>query len=414
MATVDKAAWAKYFNTGKKIPTVLKKESKVFDPSNPKTEKSKLPAGTEIIFLPSKEYDPKPLVEVVKGKKLVRVLFDAIAKPGVKSSAAASLKPQAFGVKDEEYKFKNYAKLIRENIDGRSDLKPDVRAYLSALIDYADAPTSKNKAAVQQAYRSATNIPVSDIVKDFGEVAGPFGVLSGKLIGNGNLTKVNAAVYIPARPNEPLMDYSLIQTSQKKKYVISAKSGTTSNVVKPGDIINLINKDANKKRKWERTIQYEALEVLSQHGILHGPIAVAAFLGSKGIKEFSSITQKAADDFISKVKGGTSTAYNKSLFASFISGNDYLSKKKNPTANEIMYECEKAISALSKTPKLDFTKLFREAIDEQVYYIKFSIDSSGISDFDLIGDTPEERNSKVFLRSKNGYTRASDRMGIQI
>ena len=31
MATTGKAAWSKYFNTGKDIPSVLKKASKVFD-----------------------------------------------------------------------------------------------------------------------------------------------------------------------------------------------------------------------------------------------------------------------------------------------------------------------------------------------------------------------------------------------
>jgi hypothetical protein len=53
-------------------------------------------------------------------------------------------------------------------------------------------------------------------------------------------------------------------------------------------------------------------------------------------------------------------------------------------------------------------------VDEQVYYIKFAIDNTGIPDFDLIGDTAEELKAKVFLRSKNGYTRASDRIGVQI
>jgi len=411
VATTGKAAWSKYFNTGKNIETVLKKQSKFFDVEDEKVLGT-LDVGTEIVFITTKAFDKRPQVKVVKTKKIVRVEFDKIAKPGVRSSTAASLKPQAFGVKDQEYPFKSYAKLIRENIEERKDLKGDVRAYLSALIDYADDPSAKTKAAVQKTYKAASAIPTADIVKDFGEVAGPFGVLSGKLIGG--LTETNTAVYIPARPNEPLMDYSVINTAKKRKYVISAKSGTTSNVVKPTDIINLINKVSTKKSKWSRTTQYKELEILGGASILHGPILVAAYLSNQGFKEFAGISQKAADDFIKKVKGGSSTAYDKSLFTKFISGNTYLKTKKTPTANEIMYECEKAIGALSKTPKLDFTKLFREAVDEQVYYIKFAIDNTGIPEFDLIGDTPEEMKAKVFLRSKNGYTRASDRIGVQI
>lgn len=411
MATTGKAAWSKYFNTGKDIPSVLKKSSKVFDF---KTDQpvGNLDTGTEIVFIASKEFDKHPPVRVTKTKKIVRVEFDKIAKPGVRSSTAASLKPQAFGVKDTEYSFKSYAKLIRENIEERKELTGDVRAYLSALIDYCDDPNGKNKLEAQKCYSSAKAIPVSDIVKDFGEVAGPFGVLSNKLIKG--LTETNTAVFIPSRPNEPLMDYSVINTSKNRRYIISAKSGTTSNVVKPGDIINLLNKTPAKKTKWQRTIQYKVLEILSGASILHGPILVAAYLTGEGFNEFGGITKKAADDFVAKAKGSSSTAYNKSLFSKFISGNEYLKKKKSPTANEIMYECEKAIANLSKTPKLDFTKLFREAVDQQIYYIKFSIDNTGVPEFDLIGDTPEEVKSKVFLRSKNGYTRASDRIGIQI
>jgi hypothetical protein len=409
MATTGTAAWSKYFNTGKDIPSVLKKTSKVFD-FKTNQPVGNLDAGTEIVFITSKAFDKHPPVLV--GRKIVRVEFDKIAKPGVRSSTAASLKPQAFGVKDTEYTFKNYAKLIRESIEERKDLTSSVRAYLTALIEYCDDPSEKNKVNLKKFYSSAKTVPVADIVKDFGEVAGPFGVLSNKLIKG--LNESNTAVFIPARPNEPLMDYSVIDTIKNRRYIISAKSGTTSNVVKPGDIINLLNKIPAKKTKWQRTTQYKVLEILSGASILYGPILVAAYLTGKGFKEFGGITQKAADDFIAKAKGSSSTAYNKSLFATFISGNEYLKKKKSPTANEIMYECEKAIGNLSKTVKLDFTKLFRDAVDEQVYYIKFSLDNTGVPEFDLIGDTPEEVKSKVFLRSKNGYTRASDRIGIQI
>jgi hypothetical protein len=412
MATTGTAAWSKYFNTGKDIPSVLKKASKVFD-FKTNQPVGNLDAGTEIVFITAKEFDKHPPVRVAKTKKIVRVEFDKIAKPGVRSSSAMSLKPQAFGVRDTEYSFKNYAKLIRENIEERKELTGDVRAYLSSLIDYCDDPSKKNAVEVRKCYSSAKSIPVSDIVKDFGEVAGPFGVLSNKLIKG--LSESNTAVFIPARPNEPLMDYSVRDTTKNVRYIISAKSGTTSNVVKPGDIINLLNKIPAKKTKWQRTVQYKVLEILSGASILHGPILVAAYLTGKGFKEFGGITQKAADDFVAKAKGSSSTAYNKSLFIKFISENEVLKKlKRTPTANEIMYECEKAIGNLSKTDKLDFTKLFRNAVDEQVYYIKFSLDNTGVPEFDLIGDTPEELKSKVFLRSKNGYTRASDRIGIQI
>jgi hypothetical protein len=94
-----------------------------------------------------------------------------------------------------------------------------------------------------------------------------------------------------------------------------------------------------------------------------------------------------------------------------------LKSKKDPTVNEIMYECEKMLQKQTKDQTFDMTELFADAIENQVFYVKFGIDSSGVGDWSVIV-SDDIRKSKsgsvVYLRSKNGYTRASDRMGIQV
>jgi hypothetical protein len=67
VATTGKAAWSKYFNTGKNIETVLKKQSKFFDVEDEKILGT-LDVGTEIVFITTKAFDKRPQVKVVKTK----------------------------------------------------------------------------------------------------------------------------------------------------------------------------------------------------------------------------------------------------------------------------------------------------------------------------------------------------------
>jgi hypothetical protein len=104
-------------------------------------------------------------------------------------------------------------------------------------------------------------------------------------------------------------------------------------------------------------------------------------------------------------------------FAAFINTNDYLRTKKNVTMNEIMYECEKMLQKETKDGMLNMNNIFAKAIEKQVTYIKFQLDPAGVGEWgvtaadDIAGPKAQ---TKVYLRTKNGYTRAADRMGIQI
>jgi hypothetical protein len=82
-----------------------------------------------------------------------------------------------------------------------------------------------------------------------------------------------------------------------------------------------------------------------------------------------------------------------------------------------MYECEKYLQAESKTGRLNFTKLFADAIKGSVVYVKFALDATGVGKFETIvaqDVIKAAAGSRPFLRSKNGYTRAADKLGIQI
>lgn len=406
MASSGASAWAKYFQGKGDLPTTMKKDSPSYDATDPNKKLGTLAAGTKVTYLAAKAYESKALVSVpIKNGRefqIIRVSFDAIAKPGVKASAAVSLKPQAFGVREKKYRIAEYSKIVADYIEDRKDLSPQLRTYLSAVFDYyATGKTTKGE--VTKIYNSVkTDIPINDINKDFGEVLGPVACYKLQLFKSKGITLTNQLeVYMPERPNEPLMDYGLYDG--KKQYVISAKSGTTTNTVKPGDILDLLKKNPAKVSKWRDTKEWKLLQMLAENSILFGPIkAVAAAYGI--------FSEQAAD----KV---TKTEYDTGAFAKFINENDYLKTKSKPTVNEIMYECEKMIQKDTKDGNLNMNAIFSDAIEEAVLYVKFELDTLGIGTWKVIASDDVaniQGYGRAYLRTKNGYTRAADRMGVQI
>jgi hypothetical protein len=407
MASSGQAAWTKYFQGKGNIETIMKKASAVYDPEKGLQKIADIALGTPVTYLMSKKYESKALVEYSQGKKKIkgRVTFDNIAKPNVKSSGAASLKPQAFNVGETEYGFSTYKNIVMKSIQERKDLSAHLRSYLEALVKHysGEAISQTNISKIFNA--SKDKMPINDINKDFGEVIGPIAILHLRLLQTKNIKidKNSAKIFVPSRPNEPLMDYAII--NRNDRYTISAKSGTSTNVVKPADIITLLKKNSKKFKKWSTTKEFQLLQILAENNAIVGPIKAVARFNPK------LITEAAANSV-------TKDSYDEKGFANFFASNSYLKTKKKPTSNEIMYECEKIIQNQTKDGTFNMSDIFSDAIENQVLYVKFEINNrTGLADWDVIASDDIKKvksGAPVYLRSKNGYTRAADKMGIQV
>ena len=405
MASAGQSAWVKYFQGRGDIKTTLKKTSPMFDASEPaKKLMGDLQGGTSITYISSQAYEAKALIQYQKGTsyQFVRVPFDNIAKPGVKASGAPSLKPQAFGVLDKMYSMKEYKTTVLSKIDERTDLSPEIKTYLNALFDYYAGGATKKDDVMRLFNKLKASLPINDINKDFGEVIGPVALFTKQLLKEKGITlTTNLQIYVPVRPNEPLMDYRIVDG--KRKFTISAKSGTITNVVKPADIIELL-KTHKDIQALKQTKEYKILQILAENSTILGPVRAVAAIYPNLIKPEAA---RRAD-----LKN-----FDLSGFAAFINTNDYLRTKKNVTLNEIMYECEKMLQKETKDGMLNMNNIFAKAIEKQVTYVKFQLDASGIGEWGVTAAddiTGPKAQTKVYLRSKNGYTRAADKMGIQI
>lgn len=407
MASSGSAAWAKYFQGKGDIETTMKVASAAYDPMNVSKKMGDIPAGTKVLYLKTSTYEQKALIQFEVNRKIfrARVPFDNLAKPGVKASGAASLKPQAFGLASDSktWSIQEYTTQLKSSLGSRSDLSAPVRTYLEALVNHYTGTTSKNDLTKLFA-KLKSDLPLNDINKDFGEVLGPIAVYKLQLFKSKRITLAsNIAISVPLRPNEPLMDYGIYASSKKDVlYTISAKSGTSTNTVKPQDILMLLSKEKNLATL-KQTKEYKVLEKLATESIILGPIKAVSEMFPKLIKK------EAAD----KSDGKT---YDSAGFAGLLNENEYLKTKSKPTINEIMYECEKLIQKETKDGSLNMNSLFSKAINNKVLYVKFELDNSGLPTWDVIAsdDISAPQYGRVFLRTKNGYTRASDRMGIQV
>jgi hypothetical protein len=386
MATTGAAAWQKYYQGKGNVSTTIRTAGYAFDPEGKPTG-IMLTTGTPVVVLASKEYDSKPLIEVKFGTqtKKFRFKFADLTKPGNKASAAASLKPQAFNVVDVNLTLPSYKPRVIQRIESREDLTAELRSYLSLLIDYWGGNDGSKTKLAKLYPQIKDKIPINDINKDFGEVIGPLACIKHSVLSKANI-KVTASskIYIPSRPNEPLLDYKI------DDYAISAKSGKTTNTVKGSDILMLLEKPRNSKvlQKYNDTDEYKILKILTENNVLEGPIA--------------ALTSLLGTDKFNK----------------FVEENTYLKSKKDKyTRNELMYESEKALQAESKNGSLNFTKMFADAIRGNIVYVKFELDNTGKGSFETtVADDLEKADSgkRPYLRSKNGYTRKADKMGIQI
>ena len=63
--------------------------------------------------------------------------------------------------------------------------------------------------------------------------------------------------------------------------------------------------------------------------------------------------------------------------------------------------------------KYNFNELFKDAINSDLIYIMFEVTKNNPEGKWKVNTGADYMNQRVGLRSKNGYTRAEDRLGLQ-
>jgi len=359
--------------------------------------------------------DPNLLVVIYNGSSMTGVSPRRFNMRYAASTESLDLKPQALGIKDQEYNMDQLADAVVNALYDRNDIDSALAGYLELMIEYY---WNNEMSSIAQEIKSdygdmLSKFPMGQIKKNFGEIVGPFAILNNK----SNLFKsmkfnTRDKIYFPLRGNEPLVDFYIIKGG--KKIPFSAKSGkSTTNVVKPTDVISMIDSNSAFGRKYGRSIEVQVLRALNDNTGVDGPM-VAAYEMRNSIREFKKITAEMLNHWrTNSARKGATWRYDPELYDDFVKDIG-LNPKKRPSFGEILYYTETFICKASKGDRaiLNYSELFDEVVGGAVNYINLlNIGKDGLPQW----HTSEGGNSRVILRTKNGINRiALDKIGLQI
>lgn len=381
MATTGKAAFDKYFK-GKEITTEIKRTTDgkpvvLYDVNEKKVGTIK---QGEKIEINEKEYSAK-LPITYKGK-MYKVSFSAIAKPLAKK--APNLKPQSFkGITDKRISAKELVKALTKQVNDREDIPDDVKNYLTKVL------VQKATKADWEGLSSSQN----EIIKDFGEMIGAI-----ILADTGDYGR-DPDIFLPHRGNEPIIDYKFYDG--KKPYNISAKAAGVSgtNTLKLADVFDFID-----IKKYDKHL-VNVLKIIADAPIAETPIRIYDELNGTNLIDYWKNVSKTK--FTDKLSGEDKMRYE-----------DVIKQNPKPieTYGEVFYYTETFyVNMLNNKYQDEIKRMFQDAIDSfGVHYAMLEISGTNPNGKVTVKNAKEFALSTVKLRTKNGRTRASDRIGVQM
>tara|TARA_Y100001972_G_scaffold127456_1_gene184313 strand:+ start:5215 stop:6585 length:1371 start_codon:yes stop_codon:yes gene_type:complete len=331
------------------------------------------------------------------------------------STESLDLKPQSLGLKEKPYSTDSFANTVINAVLDRKDLDPAVKGYLELLVEYYWNNYSREVANdIKNEYGDVlSSMPMGQIKKNFGEIIGPLAILASKsvLFKSMKFNKKDK-ILLPLRGNEELVDFYLIKDGRQIPF--SAKSGrSTTNLVKPGNIVSLIDANPSFKRKYGRSLEVKVMRDLASNVATDGPM-VAAYNLNRSVKEFKKISKEMLEHWTSNSsRKGRDWEYIPELYDDYAAAIGLNTRgRKKPTFGEILYYTETTLAKASKGGILDYSEMFNEVVGGAVNYINLvKMDKNGLP----VWETSEGGRSTAHLRTKNGTTRiATDKIGLQI
>lgn len=311
--------------------------------------------------------------------KLSSKTIKVFVKPE-KTSSGILLKPNFFaGMTDVEIPFTGYGNKLLNSIESNIKLVQEQKELLKSLVNYHITFSSTDLNKLKSTFISFKDtIPISTINNDFSELLGPLAIIKKNLIKE--IPSIGVLVFVPFKGNFPLLDYKLIVNGNKNTvFKISAKSGDTTNTLKPGDVISLIEEEPKLLKKYKDSTQFNIVKILNENSVKLGPIEAIKFLKTKDFKK-----------------------------ASFISPSSIYTE-------QLRQQCENLLVSISKED-LDFTSMFNDATNAKIHYIKFQLGSDGTPIWSYIEpqkNRPKLGGKRIAFRSKNFIGRAADKLGFQ-
>ena len=384
--------WNKNWRGRGNVSTVVKSTSGApyYEQQNSVSTSGRIPRGTQVVYIDNLSRVHNKVAVQYNGQT-VYTNIDNLAKP--RSVSVVNLKPQAFGLAGIEYTLSGYVTALKNSIRSRSDIQGDLQEYLLDLVEFADTNSSNISGY------DIADLPIRDIIKDFGEVIGPIYCIKRGLSQYNVGVNVTSKIFIPVAPNEPLLDYYIIAGSNRIK--ISAKARGTSNTLKVADLVPVILGNPTLLRKYSNSIEFNTMRQIYDNTMIQGPIKACGVLGI--------ITQEA----VNSVASNPADVPDTSLFSNLIQSDVRLQNSSQVTTRQVSFLCEKALIDYSKRETIKYTEIVREVLKNEIYFVKLDI-NGGIPSFMTQSTSGDTSISNLYFRTKNGYDAKSDKLGFKL
>lgn len=441
MARTIKDAWNDYkrhYIAGFEI--VAKKDIPVYSQETGRNSVATISKGDGVHVKPIKGTEYKPRIEVIyQNDKTGWISTPALGKPRSQTGKMKmpELKPQAFDIPlDKRMNFETYYKKVLAAIDKRDDLQAVIKVYLRELTEFCMHHGATEKKELKDAYADLAASQYAGIInnveKDFSEITAPLCVLergANELdkLGYGKLNKNNAQVFLPGAGNEPLIDF-LIYDDMDREYPFSVKKiSKTTNVVKPQDIVGLLEK--KKRTKWvkeyKNKVEYKVLKVLADNGVRQG-----SFLALKVLAEDSKLKRKLPQNVIlnidDMVKNGDPTETDVEVAHKWwwelaeMYYNDAIEhwtepKHRSGIVGIASLICQIALRKISNDGDLVYRDVIQNFVMQEVTYYKFGT-NAGMPVFYMENHLKNnlKPNDEYHLREKSSIGNPyRDKVGVQ-
>lgn len=332
-----------------------------------------------------------------------------------------------------EIPIKDYSKILKGEIQKSTEIPSDSKGYLKGLVDFMEGNTTADN--LKKLYvNSGKQIKTEDLIKNFGELLGPFFALKflkGRTVHN---------IVFPVRQNYEVFDF-FIKNEHYYGFSSKAASGGT-NTLAPKLVVERLDamSDDREFAKYQKEIV--VLRTLTNSGMYEGIVlAFGELLKDSSTKNKMDIPATKLQEIfkgvnfkddstkfetfklkeITEIGLSKPTAYARFLNEFIIDSTkkvpaqeikNYQSGKKAYTSTNVVYGLTKVIA---KTD-FNFDYVINQAFQD-LNVVKMSMNKDGIPAFKMVSTVDAEdtvKGGNYIFRNKASFTRINDKLGLQL
>ena len=193
------------------------------------------------------------------------------------------LKPSEMGVTNKNRKIYEHEALVRKKLTFYSKGQGIKSVVANICLQIIDTPSGG-----QVDITGLKHPYFGDINNYFAEVMGPIWSSRGLIPG----INKNSICFFSSSDTEALYDFIVYKNEKNPILVSNKQKSSSTNTVKPAQILNLLQDSQPLLKKWRDTKYYQIFKLLDENNIVSGPINVITKVYFKELKKSHDYIEK--------------------------------------------------------------------------------------------------------------------------